>query len=206
MWKPGDVIVWRGIYRERVWHAIPTTVVKDTPQEIVLFLMPGTNCMLEENYAKGKNNGKRRWDFKYEDWKLENYIWHTNHLLVILEPEKYYATIYFWEHKSNKFIGYYINFQLPFKRRRNSLDTLDLDLDIVIHPDFFYEWKDIEDYQKGIETGIILPEWASEIEGAKIEVVDKLERREYPFDNSWVNWQPDPSGSLPKLPPDWDKI
>jgi protein associated with RNAse G/E len=60
MWKPGDVIAWRGIYRERVWHAIPTIVVKDTPQEIVLSLIPGTNCMLEENYAKGKNNGKRR--------------------------------------------------------------------------------------------------------------------------------------------------
>jgi protein associated with RNAse G/E len=206
MWKPGEVIAWRGIYRERVWHAIPTIVVKDTPQEIVLSLTPGTNCMLEENYAKGKNNGKRRWDFKEDDWKLEKYIWHTNRLLLIIQPEKYYATICFWEHQSNKFLCYYINFQLPFKRTDYNIDTLDLDLDIVINPDFSYEWKDIEDYQKGIETGIILPKWANEIEIAKKEVLNKLERRAYPFDNSWLNWLPDPNFVLPQLPENWHEV
>ena len=103
MWKPGEVIAWRGIYRGLVWHAVPTTVVKDTPHEIVLALTPGTDCMVEESYGKGnKKNGKRRWDFKNEDWKLENFIWHTNRLLHVIEPEKYYSTIYFWDHESEE--------------------------------------------------------------------------------------------------------
>ena len=206
MWKPGEVIAWRGIYRGCVWHAMPTIVIKDTPQEIVLALMPGTDCMVEENYAKGKKNGKRRWDFKKDDWNLEKFTWHTNRLLFVLEPEKYYSTIYFWDHKSNEFLSYYINFQLPFRRNNYCLDTLDLDLDLVVHPDFSFEWKDLDDYQKGIETGIILMEWANEIETAKREIFDRREKREYPFDNSWLDWRPDPNWSALKLPKDWDKI
>lgn len=206
MWKPGDVIVWREIYRERIWHAQSTIVVKDTPQEILLATIPGAARMVEEHYLRGKKNGKRRWDFKTDDWALEKSDWHTNRLLVILEPEKYYSMIYFWDHASNEFLCYYINFQLPFRRTQNSIDTLDLDLDIIVNPDFSVEWKDLDDYQKGIESGVILPEWVKEIEIAKREILGRVERREYPLDNSWLNWLADPLWPLPQLPANWDKL
>jgi hypothetical protein len=185
---------------------MPTVVVKDSPGEIVLALTPGADCMVEEHYPKGKKNGKRRWDFKTEDWKLEKFTWHTNRLLFILEPEKYYSTIYFWEHASNEFLCYYINFQLPFGRNHCGIDTLDLDIDIIVNPDFSFEWKDLDDYQKAIETGVILPEWVDKIESAKEEVLGRLERREYPLDGSWVDWQPDPQWAIPKLPANWNKV
>jgi protein associated with RNAse G/E len=206
VWKPGEVVTWRGIYRERVWHAMPTIVVKDTSQETVLALTPGANCMVEENYAKNRKNGKRRWDFKEDDWNLENFTWHTNRLLFIMEPEKYYSVIYFWNHENDEFLCYYINFQLPFKKKHSSIDTLDLDLDLVIHPDFSFEWKDADEYQTAIEAGIILPEWIEEIESAKLEVLNRLEKREYPYDNFWLNWQPDPSWPTPRLPKGWDRV
>ncbi|MEO8327551.1 MAG: hypothetical protein ABI618_16995, partial [Nitrospirota bacterium] len=56
---------------------------------------PGAECMVEGQYPKGKKNGKRRWDFQVDDWKLEKFIWHTNRLLFILEPKKYYSTVFF---------------------------------------------------------------------------------------------------------------
>jgi hypothetical protein len=46
-WRPGDIIVWRGIYRNRIWHAVAMTVVKDSPEEIVLALGPGAERMGE---------------------------------------------------------------------------------------------------------------------------------------------------------------
>jgi hypothetical protein len=81
-----------------------------------------------------------------------------------------------------------------------------LDLDIVVHPDFSYEWKDLDDYEKGIETGVILPEWVDQIEAANIEILEKLEKRRYPFNGSWLDWMPDPNWSTPTLPRNWDKI
>jgi protein associated with RNAse G/E len=206
MWKPGDIAVWRGIFRNRVWHAVPSFVVKDTLQELVLAVIPGTNCMVEENYAKSHKNGKRRWDFKEKDWLLEEFTWHTNRLLFLLEPEKYYSTIFFWNGNSNEFLGYYVNFQLPFQRSHCGIDTLDLDLDIVIEPDLSFRWKDEDDYQKAIENEIIFPEWIKGIEADKPEILHKLEKHQYPFDSSWLNWKPDPTWSPPTLPENWNEI
>lgn len=205
-WKPGDIIAWRGIYRNQVWHVQPTILVKDSPEGIVLALLPGTECIAEESYPKGKKNGQPRWFFGNEDWKLAKYTWQTNRLVLIFEPEKYYSTILFWHHESNKFLCYYINFQLPYRRNDYTVDTLDLDIDLIIHPDFTHEWKDVNDYQKAIEHGIISSEWINGIDNAKPEIFNKLEKRQYPFDGSWLDWMPNPAWSPPTLPENWDKI
>ena len=206
MWKPGDVVAWRGIFDKRIWHVQPTIVVKDSPSEIVLTLLPGTECIAEENYPKGKKNGKRRWFFVDKDWQLAKYTWQTNRLLLIFEPEKYYSIILFWNHMSHEFLCYYINFQLPFQRNHRAVDTLDLDLDLIITPNYDYEWKDIDDYHNAIEYGVMSPEWIHGIESAKPAVLDRLEKRHYPFDGSWLDWMPNPTWSPPTLPKNWDKI
>jgi protein associated with RNAse G/E len=185
---------------------MPTVVVKDSVEELVLAIKPGAECMVEENYARGKKNGKRRWDFKHEDWTLQTFIWHTNRLLFLLEPQKYYATIFFWNNESNNFLCYYINFQLPFERRDCGIDTLDLDLDLIINPDLSHEWKDLDDYQKAIDSGIMFSEWIEEIENSKQEILQQLEKRQYPFNGAWLDWVPDSTWSPPTLPENWDKI
>ena len=206
LWRSGDVIVWRGVFRNRVWHAQTVIVVKDTPEEMCVTLLPGTECVAPEGYLDGKDSAKRRWSFKDKDWKLENYAWRTNRLLILLEPDTYYSTMFFWRADSNDFLLYYINFQLPFQRSHCGIDTLDLDLDLIINPDFSFRWKDEDDYQKAIDHEVIMPEWTQEIEIAKKEIFKKLEKRQYPYDGSWLNWMPDPHWLPPKLPKNWDKI
>lgn len=206
MWQYGDVISWRGIYRDRVWHCQPTLLVKDSSNEIVTTLLPGTECIADEHYPKGKKNGKRRWEFKDEYWRLVPYIWQTNRLLLIFEPEKFFSTILFWNHTSHKFLCYYINFQVPLQKNHCSLDTLDLDLDLIVRPNFDLEWKDVDDYQKAIEHGIILDDWIRGIDESKEEVLGRIEKRLYPFDGSWLDWMPDPGWLPPPLPKDWDQI
>ncbi|HEX2993883.1 MAG TPA: DUF402 domain-containing protein [Anaerolineales bacterium] len=206
MWNPGDVIAWRGIFRNRVWHAMPTFVVKDTPQELVLAVLPGTLCKVEKDYCRRDKDSKRIWDFKDTDWDLSDYIWHTNRVLLILEPGKYYSTNLFWNHETNEFIGYYINFQSPYRRHHRGIDALDLELDIDIDPELVFGWKDVDDYQKAIRCGIIPPECVKGIEAAIPEITNRLGKRQYPFDGSWLDWVPDPSWSPPPLPEGWDKI
>jgi predicted RNA-binding protein associated with RNAse of E/G family len=206
MWNPGDVIAWRGIYRQRVWHAQTAIIVKDTSNEMVLALITGAECAAPEGYLNGKDSNKRRWNFKDKDWEIENYLWRTNRLLLLLEPEKYYSIMHFWDDASNQFKCYYVNFQVPFTRSHCGIDTLDLDLDIIINPDLSFEWKDEDDYQIAIDHGVIFPEWIQGIEEAKQEIFDKLEKRAYPFDGTWLNWMPNPDRLPPKLPENWDKI
>ena len=175
-------------------------------EEMVLTLLPGAECIAPEGYLDGKDSNKRRWTFKDKDWETQEYLWRNNRLLLLLEPEKYYSIIHFWDNESNEFLCYYINFQLPFQRSHCGIDTLDLDLDIVINPDLSWHWKDVDDYQKAIDQGIIPPKWTQQIDAAKKEIFEKLERRLYPFNGSWLNWKPDSSWSSPKLPANWDKI
>jgi hypothetical protein len=206
MWKPGEPVAARGIFRNRVWIALPILVVKDTPEEVAVTLLPGAVCMTEKDYAAGKKNGKRRWDFKDADWELAPFRWSTQRLLILMEPDKFYSIRLFWQAATGTFLGYYVNFQLPVTRSHCGLDSLDLELDITIHPDLSFEWKDLDDYQKGIAAGIILPEWIDEIESAKREVFGKLEKRLYPFDGAWLDWRPNPNWPAPTLPKDWDKV
>jgi hypothetical protein len=70
-WGYGDIIAWRGIYRGRVWHAQPVIVVTDTPLEMVVGLLEGSECIAPEGYLRGKDTSKRRWYFKDNDWELE---------------------------------------------------------------------------------------------------------------------------------------
>src|SRR5262249_23653667 len=106
----------------------------------------------------------------------------------------------------NEFLCYYINFQEPFQRRDHCVDTLDWELDLIVNPDFSQEWKDVEEYQKAIENGLITPDWAQNIEAAKPEILARIEKRQYPFDSTWLDWKPHPRWSPAKLPANWDKI
>jgi protein associated with RNAse G/E len=102
--------------------------------------------------------------------------------------------------------SYYINFQLPFHRTAIGLDTLDLELDIVVEPDHEWHWKDVENYHKGIDSGVIRGEWVEAIDAAKQEVFETLDHRLYPFDGSWLDWKPDPAWQPPGAMENWDKI
>ena len=162
--------------------------------------------MVEQHYTPGVKVNKRRWNFKEEDWVLKEFLWRTNRVLTITEPETYDSIMLFWNHTSHEFLGYYVNFQLPFKKSHCGIDSLDLDLDIEVDPDLRFRWKDEDDYRQAIEAGAMLPEWAQEIKIAIPEVLARLGKRRYPFDGSWLDWMPDLAWTPPTLPENWDKI
>lgn len=204
----GEPVLLRGMFDGHPTYVQSARVVKDSPQESLLAIWPGAECAAPHGYLHNKHRDGVHWDRWTEtlahDLRLEKYIWHTNRFLILLEPEKYFSTLYMWEAASDEFFCYYINFQLPFTRSRLGFETLDLDLDIVIGPDYKWHWKDVDDYQRGIQVGGIRPEWVSRVEQARAEVASRLKERRYPLDGAWLNWRLDPSWSPPCLPSDWD--
>ena len=210
MWKSGDHVALRGVYNERVSYVQSAIVVQDQAEEVVLAVLPGAECCAPEGYIDGKHGTLGHWDrwedYLRGDWKMRRYSWHTNRLLILLQPDNYYASCYFWRAETNKFLCYYINFQLPFRRTGIGFDTLDLELDLIVEPTYDWRWKDLDDYQRGMEYGILLGDWVQEIEAAKQEIFVRLKERDYPFNGSWLHWLPDPGWSPPTLPENWYKI
>ena len=209
-WKPGDAVALRGVYDRHISHIQSAIVVQDHPDEVVLAILPGAECSAPEGYMEKKHGTTGGWDrwgiYQQGDWKMQKYIWHTNRLLMLLRPEKYYASYYLWRANNNEFLCYYINFQLPFWRSAIGFDTFDLELDIVVKPTYEWRWKDLEDYQRGMDCGILRKEWIQEINAVQPEVFGNLEKRNYPFDGFWLTWMPDPHWLPPTLPENWDKI
>ena len=210
MWSEGDGVLLRGVYKGHPTYVQSARMVKDAPEEMALAVWPGAECVAPAGYIHNRHGDHSSWDRWQEtltnSLRMERYIWHSNRLLLILEPQKYYSTIYFWDDGSGEFLYYYINFQLPYRRSHCGVDTFDLEIDLIIYPDFSFEWKDVDDYNEGIERGVILNKWMQEIDKAKQEIFMKMEKREYPLDDSWLKWKPDVNWQQPKLPADWDKV
>jgi hypothetical protein len=206
-WQPGENIVLRGICAGRVWLVQSVSVVKDERDETILLLLPGGQCAYPEGYfhwKRGDSSLGNRWQYAgRKDWKLRQFPWQTNRILMFLEPDKYYSCWMFWDHTSSQFTGYYVNFQLPYQRSRLGFDTLDLDLDLVIDPQMHWHWKDENEYREGIREGGIQAEWVQAIEASLPEVFERIAHRTPPLDGSWINWRPDPSWNPPHLPDQW---
>lgn len=207
----GASCVLRGIVNDRVWLARSVLVVKDQPDETILLLMPGAQCAYPAGYWRWRKNqdfsqGGRWQEAQQDEITLREFAWETNRILMFLEPDKFYANYLFWNQTSGQFTCYYVNFQLPYQRSRCGFDTLDLDLDIVIDPQYNWEWKNEAEYQVGIQAGGIRAEWVQEIEKSKKEVSDRINQRSHPFDGSWIDWQPSPTWRPPKLPQGWQIV
>lgn len=203
----GESCVLRGIVHHRVWLAQSVVVVKDTPEEVALLLSPGAPCAYPEGYwrwKRGDFSRGNRWQEAQNEIVFRQFTWQTNRILILLEPERYYSCFLFWEHATDRFACYYVNFQLPYRRSRCGFDTLDLDLDLVVEPDFSWHWKDQADYEEAVRAGHISPTWAAAIAQAQPEVLARIAARRYPFNDAWLAWRPDPAWAPPQLPAGWD--
>lgn len=210
-WNVGESCVLRGIVNNRVWSAQSVIVVRDKPEEIILLLLPGAQCAFPEGYwywrlINDHSTGTRWQEATGERIVLREYTWQTNRILMFLEPEKYYSCYLIWDHVSGQFSCYYINFQLPYSRSHCGFDTLDLDLDIVIDPNYNWTWKDLEDYHNGVREGSIRNEWVNGVEQSQTEIFDRINKRIYPLDSSWRNWQPNRTWFSPTLIEKWQEI
>jgi hypothetical protein len=209
--QAGESCVYRGIVNDQVWSARSVIVVKDGPTGTVLLLTPGAQCAFPAGYWHWRKDRDAQYGTRWQtaasgQFDLRRFAWSTNRILIFLEGEKYYSCWPYWEAASDQFKGYYINYELPFKRSPCGFDTLDLDLDIVIDPQYHWEWKDEAEYREGIRTGGIKPEWAWGIEQAHAEVFERIARRSPPLDGSWVDWRPDPAWAAPSLLDGWEEV
>nr|BFE68482.1 hypothetical protein GCM10020092_017830 [Actinoplanes digitatis] len=84
---------------------------------------------------------------------------------------------------------------------------IDQDLDVVVHPDRAWEWKDEDEFAERLaypDHYWVRDEQAVRAEG--LRVIKMIEAGEFPFDGTWTDYHPDPSWLVPtSLPPGWNR-
>ena len=189
--EAGDDVVLRYITRagSRVGMTWPFKVVHDTAASTALYIPAGATYM---RWAYGQG-GQR--ELAPAEWRRD--------VLRVMYPGEQYSVWLFWEGEPRRFTTYYINFEEPFRRTKAGFDTNDHTLDIVVQPNLAWQWKDRPEFEALAAQGQFGAEFAATVEQAAQHVLERVSRREPPFDGSWCEWTPPDEWGHPKLHPDW---
>lgn len=194
-WRPGDIVPIRHVQDDVVRFAEAVVVVEDRPERLVVFAPVGCHMQWSEiDWETGEFSGphpRRR---------------NITDALKIIEPGAQHTTSLFFSEGMARFICWYVDLEEPTRRAGGGLVTFDRSLDIVVGPDRRWRWKDEDHFAHIQRLGWITPARAAELRAEGERVVRRIEAREPPFDDRWLDWRPDPSWPTPELPSDWAAV
>ena len=197
MREPGEVVVLREVWHGRIFEARPANVVLDR-QDVTAFFLP-TGISIRS--AVGPDGQQTRMPFG--EWRLAERRRGHRRVLSFAWPQVAYAVLLFW-HPDDRFGGWYVNLQTPLARTALGFDYTDHFLDVVVAHDRSWRWKDEDELALAFDRGMLTPVEMDAIRAAGENAIEHLERRVEPFDDTWLDWKPDPGWPLPELPPGWD--
>ena len=201
-WSPGDQIVYREVWRGKVWTVRPVTVVQDTPDLVVLYLCSGTRWKIP-----GGSRSQFGQLLRAGEWQLIDLTWMWGDTLFLIRPGAAHAVHVMWRHATREFSGWYINPQEPLRRTAIGFDFMDQSLDIVVKPDLSgWVWKDEEEFQEEVEVGLFSPDQAREIRAEAERVLERVRAKASPFGDGWETWHPPAGWPIPLLPEGWDRV
>ena len=195
---PGTPILLRELWDGRVWSVRPLTVVKDEPDERMLFF---PNVLDMKAPASLRTGEFLR--LPSEPWELRDQRWEGYRILSFAWPDVAHAVLAFWEDATDRFTGWYVNMEAPLRRTPFGFDTTEEFLDIVVSADLeTWSWKDEDELAEAVELGLITQERAAAIREEGERALERLAKRERPFDEDWRDWRPDPAWPVPRVPED----
>ena len=202
----GEVVVFHETWKDEVWAARPMIVAQDEEELIALWFPKGTvykRPVPPSTRPSPGDRGERLAScLALSDWVFEDAEWDAS-TLVLMRPGEWHAVWCSW--RDGEHLPWYVNLQEPFRRTSKGFETMDLALDVIIHADGRWRWKDEDELATFVERGVFDAELAARLRAEGLRVVRRAEQNEPPFDGPWPDWRPDPSWSLPELPEGWDR-
>jgi hypothetical protein len=199
-WSAGQHIVRREVWRDAVWMGMAAIVVADTPAEFVIFVPSGSPIgYVDGNWPTA--DGRHPW----QGTKGAKSRWQGHGCLMLHPVGEAYAIWHFWKGPDRQFSSWYINLQDPFRRTAAAMDTLDHEVDVIVHPDGTPELKDVDRVAECVRFGRFDAVFARIVISRGREFRDRiLQARTVWWDPRWAAWEPPASWAAPEsLPPEW---
>jgi hypothetical protein len=196
-WSRGDVILW--CYRREV---MPVRVVRDDDSCLVTWLESGTP-VLRAVPADGRPIRERPLAERFTTPK--HFIvdpWHGFGILRVAYPGQAHSSVLFRQ-PDGAFWGWYGNLEAPFRRTAFGVHTHDHALDVWFGADGAVHLKDEDELDAAVSVGFYTVDEAAAIrlEGERVRAA--MQRRDAPYDGSWLDWRADPAWTTPELPQRW---
>jgi hypothetical protein len=197
--SPGQPIVLRELWGDRVFEARPTLVVQDDPEQVALLLPGGVRCGL----PIGEDGAVLR--LPDRPWHLEVRPRGPQPILSFAWPDTPYAVL-LWVTGNERRV-WYVNLEDPIRRTPIGFDTVDHALDVLVELDGSrWAWKDEDELAEAVANGLFSPEDAETFRDWGIRAKDRILAHRPPFDRDWTTWRPDAAWPTPELVDGWDRL
>lgn len=205
-WPRGAHILWRyranGAAHPHICR--PVTVVRDSPELLAVWVAPGTVCVRPE-LADGTPVHLEPLATRYTKPRTTALTrWFGTGVLKLARPGEPWSVWLFWEGEW-RFKNYYVNLEAPLERWEGGVDSEDHFLDISVHPDGSWGWRDEDEFAEAQRVGLMDAVQAKRVREAGESAIEAVEAWGSPFADGWERWRPDPAWSVPELPSDWDR-
>ncbi len=207
---PGREVLYRNIDGPRLASVRPCRVISDDDRGLLLWLARGSAVVIEV-----AQDGRGIRDMPFAEWvglatEVVPDTWQGPGVLKFIPPDADHS-VWFFRDDQGTFTAWYVNLEERALRWDDGhvagVDVIDQDLDIVVHPDRTWEWKDEDEFTERLafpDHYWVHDEAAVRAEG--LRVIKMIEAGEFPFDGTWTDFQPDPSWPVPSsLPSGWDR-
>ena len=207
-WKPGTQIVQYEMWDEWIVLARPVTVVEDSETHIALYshpMTPTASRVIENRYSLDASERIDIYMQMLNSNNAEEFRERTspdNHVLTLTPPNSWHSVWLFWDSEW-RFKNWYVNFQAPIRRLRRGVQIHDYALDITVHPDMTWSWKDLDEFDELVVRGFFTAEQESSIRAEADRMIATIERCGVPFSDGREKWRADQRWSIPRLPEDW---
>lgn len=172
----GQTLVEREVWGDRVWLSSPRTVVADDGDVLAVSLVDGAPFHFDDEQP-------------VHPWAPRE-AWRGPTVLQLRRAGAWYSVWKFFD--GADFCGWYVNFERPFVRRHDGIDTDDLELDLVVDPDGTRHWKDVEFLHQRVAEGRFTAEDLLQVLEEAAIVTDLLDRDDRWW-SPWDTWTP-PAG------------
>lgn len=200
--EPGATIVVQERWRGMLWSAVPHRVVADG-EWLITFVPAGAVEVHATNRGLPAAAGMTRSERKLEALRTGVHTAMERRsapaTLHFFRPGSWARVIAGWDLDAS-FTGWYVNFERPFLRRDDGLETKDLVLDALVDCELCWHWKDRTEFDTAVSLGVLSADLDPTLATAADVVRSWLASRTGPFDRQWRRWRADPDWPAPELP------
>lgn len=185
----------------------PAIVAEDTSKYLALYHPFGHTFANSDVMWPGGTRGAMPVEDRvrvFLKWKPEIFREETStrHVLYIEPHGAMHAIWLFWD-SDWSLTNWYVNLQAPYVRTEAGVQITDYYLDLEITPDLQWRWKDDDEFSALCRLGCFTPDQERMIRAEGEMMARRVEAREWPFNEPWPDWRPDPSWPVPKIGDYW---
>ena len=201
LWEPGQGIVMREVWHDKVYSIFPARVVQDSSSWTVLCL-PRQAIALYPHTPEGVPLR-----LPQDEWVLDGGPWTGGDVLYLVHTGVGYTFTGSWD-DDHIFRGWKIDLVEPVRRTPLGFDYMDQLLDIIVSADrSTWRRKDEDEVREAQARGIFTAEQVSDLYQRGERAFQAIRANEPPFDGDWENWRPNPAWLVTfDLPQGWEQV